>query len=419
MDEFERRMRRIVIPGRNINPEHMPFITMKYLSDKQEETINKNEFLKKYGFLFRDYELLSNIIEKQEEEDESYISDIKSSIIALKNSQNKYIKEVYSKINEDNLKKEFLDDVLSILNTDLNLFNIAIRNKYRRGMTQSPLKLYKLMADIATSNHKVSKVYDPTCHEGLSITSLKEFDKATLYEQDEEKYTQAIQNFIVNDIPLEKISITNKEVLIDEDETKYDTIVSLPFLNTQRKITEFTQDKYSKYKSRNPLSLYLLNLIEHLDETGLLITTITQDILVRKDAQNLRKCLIENNLLDAVFEFEGIRGFNELVIIINKNKNTEDVLFIKIPQHNVLRSIRERRIVKCFMDRSIIKRFSNVVSKEEIIKNEYKLLPKRYVYSLKYETCSIEDVKTQQEEYTEEIRKLDEEIGKLLEELKE
>ena len=45
----------------------IPFITMKYLSQKQESS-NKNstEFQEKYGITFRDYELLTNIIKKQE-----------------------------------------------------------------------------------------------------------------------------------------------------------------------------------------------------------------------------------------------------------------------------------------------------------------------------------------------------------------
>lgn len=419
-----RRMNRLFVRRGDINEDIIPFYTMKYLSDKQEETTDKNEFHEKYGFLFRDYELMSNIIKKHDEEDETYISDIKSSIIALKNSQNQYIKEVYSNIDEDDYDNEFLEKVLNILCHDWNFFNLALRNKYYESKIRSihfPMLLSKLIAKLATVNHEVTNVYDPSCNEGMIITSLKEFNKAVLYEKDETTYTQAIQNFIINDISMDKINISQKDVLIDDDKTRYDTILSIAYpLRRQIKANNSINPELDQYRTKNPNSLQLLNLINHLEEEGLLITTITQDILVRKDALALRKYLMENNWLDAVIEYRmGIRD-EVLLLIINKNKKTDDVLFIKQGEEfNIKRKRIQEQIIDCYKNREKIKHFSNIVSKEEITNNEYKIIPKRYVYTLNYETRNISDVKIEQEKYTEEIRKLDEEISQLLEKLDE
>ena len=71
----------------------LPFITLKYLSDKQEENIDDiSDFEEKYGFSFRDYELLSNIIKKYQSDDKTFETDFKSAINALRNSRNEYIK---------------------------------------------------------------------------------------------------------------------------------------------------------------------------------------------------------------------------------------------------------------------------------------------------------------------------------------
>lgn len=420
-----RPIRKQLFRARPVDPDILPFITMKFLSDKQEQTVDKNEFLEKYGFLFRDYELMSNILEKHEQKDNTYISDIKSSIIALKNSQNIYIKEIYSKINEDKFTNDFLKKTLDIINTDTNLFNYAIEFKQmesRIDLMYMPMKLPQLIAKLASANHTVSQVYDPTCREASIITSLEKFDKAVLYEKDETTYIQAIMNLIVNEMPMEKIQIQNREIIIDPDNTRYDTILSIgyPQIRQSKLFENLDTGRYDKYKNRNPNTLHLLNIIDHLNENGLLITTVTQDILVRKDSLPLRQCLIENNLLDAVIEYNAGLREEIILLIINKNKKTDDVLFIKktIRRMNNIDEAHEE-VVDCYKNRKIIKRSSNILSMEEIIENDYKILPKRYVYTLDYMSPDINEVKREQKNYTEQIRKLDEEISHLLEDLKE
>ena len=77
------------------NVDIIPFITMKFLAQKQEECKdNLDDFQNKYGFTFRDYELLTNIIKKHNKKEDSCLSDVKSALNVLKNSKNQEIKDI-------------------------------------------------------------------------------------------------------------------------------------------------------------------------------------------------------------------------------------------------------------------------------------------------------------------------------------
>lgn len=403
----------------------IPFITMKYLSQKQEESKdNTNEFQEKYGITFRDYELLTNIIKKQELKEESCLSDVKSALNVLKNSTNKDIKEIFSIVDEEKITKEIFDDIVEILESEDDLKKLFKQVNYiQHAIKEDNTKriippTVELLSNLASSNHKTSRIYDPSSLDGQTITELDDFDYATLHIRDEEDYYHAKQNIILSDISPDKVSIYNDEIIIDEDDKKYDTIISVPYpkqkLNKDENI-----ERYAEYETKNPKIIHLLNLIDHMDNDGILVTTTTQDLLVKKDALKLRQYLIDNNLLDVVIEYEsGYRSRDITILIINNNKKTDDFLFIKPPEllPPFLLPAFNENIIEIYKERKIESRLSNIIDKKEIIKNEYNLNPKRYVYTLDYKKVAIEDIIKNQREYFEEIKMLDEEIEELLNE---
>jgi len=410
----------------------IPFITMKYLSDKQEKNQdNLTEFQEEYGFTFRDYELLSNIIKKHDKEDESYIFDINSALNALKNSKNKNIKDIYTRIPDEIIKNDTLDHIISILEIEDDIIQlyqyvnyVQINEHVANNLKTVTPPFIELLTKIIQTKHDIGNVYDPSCMDAQTITSLEEFEHATLYEKDENMYYHVLQNMIINEIPLEKITLHNEKVIIDESKEKYDTIISVPYLfNRNDKIFKSeSTEKFKKYKTKNPNSIHLLNLIEHLDDNGVLITTTTQDLLVKNDAHELRKCLIENNLLDSVIEYEtGFRSRDITILVINKNKKTDNFLFMKPEQllPGLILPDTEEKIVESYKNREIIPKFSSIITKEEIIKNEYNLNPKRYVYTLDYEEKPIPEIMDEQDDIANQILELDKEISQLLEKLEE
>lgn len=398
----------------------IPFITMKYLSQKQtEQKDNLSDFQDKYGIIFRDYELLTNIIKKHKK-DESVLSDVKSALNVLKNSTNEDIKEIYSDIDEEKITKEILDDIIEILESEddynelyehVKYIQTAIKNEKNNPRIIPPT--IKLLSQLASANHKTKNIYNPSSKDAIAITALDEFEHATLYVKSDEDYIHAKQNFLINNIPLDKITLINQEILVDESEEKYDTIISVPYPRIRR---TKNMEKYSKFETTNPNNIYLLNLIEHMDENGKIVTISTQDLLVKNDAYKLRKYLIEQNLLDMVVDYEsGFRTRDITILVLNNNKKTDDFLFIKIPELLPgFSGMFDDNILEIYEKREEEPKFSSIINKDEIIKNEYNLNPKRYVYTLEYEEKPVTDIINEQKEYSKEIRKLDDEIEQLL-----
>ena len=398
----------------------IPFITMKYLSQKQtEQKDNLSDFQDKYGIIFRDYELLTNIIKKHKK-DESVLSDVKSALNVLKNSTNDDIKEIYSDIDEEKITKEILDDIIEILESEddynelyehVKYIQTAIKDEKNNPRIIPPT--IKLLSQLASANHKTKNIYNPSSKDAIAITALDEFEHATLYVKSDEDYIHAKQNFLINNIPLDKITLINQEILVDESEEKYDTIISVPYPRIRR---TKNMEKYSKFETTNPNNIYLLNLIEHMDENGKIVTISTQDLLVKNDAYKLRKYLIEQNLLDMVVDYEsGFRTRDITILVLNNNKKTDDFLFIKIPELLPgFSGMFDDNILEIYEKREEEPKFSSIINKDEIIKNEYNLNPKRYVYTLEYEEKPVTDIINEQKEYSKEIRKLDDEIEQLL-----
>ena len=402
------------------NVDIIPFITMKFLAQKQEECKdNLDDFQNKYGFTFRDYELLTNIIKKHNKKEDSCLSDVKSALNVLKNSKNQEIKDIFSRVDEEKITKKNLDDLIEIVDYDDNLIQLFQFVNYAQDTheTNADVRIIPptvdLLSKLATINHEAKKFYDPSSIDAQTITSLNDFEHATLYLRNEEDYFHAKQNLLINEISSDKVSIYNKEILVDDDDKKYDTIVSVPYDKRLKRNEMDSIKKYDEYKTKNSNSIHLLNLIDHLDDNGVIVTTTTQDLLVKNDALQLRKCLIERNLLDVVIDYDsGFRSKDIIILIINKNKKTDDFLFIK-PKHllpGLILPSDEENMIKSYENREIIPKLSNIIDKEEIIKNEYNLNPKRYVYTLDYEEQPIEKILDQQKKYSDRIRKLDEEI---------
>lgn len=409
------------------NVDIIPFITMKFLAQKQEECKdNLDEFQNKYGFTFRDYELLTNIIKKHNKKEDSCLSDVKSALNVLKNSKNQEIKDIFSRVDEEKITKKNLDDLIEIVDYDDNLIQLFQFVNYAQDTNETNADLriipptIDLLSKLATINHEAKKFYDPSSIDAQTITSLNDFEHATLYLRNEEDYFHAKQNLLINEISSDKVSIYNKEILVDDDDKKYDTIVSVPYYKRLKRNEMDSIKKYDEYKTKNSNSIHLLNLIDHLDDNGVIVTTTTQDLLVKNDALQLRKCLIERNLLDVVIDYDsGFRSKDIIILIINKNKKTDDFLFIK-PKHllpGLILPSDEENMIKSYENREIIPKLSNIIDKEEIIRNEYNLNPKRYVYTLDYEEQPIEKILDQQKKYSDRIMKLDEEIEDMIKHL--
>jgi type I restriction enzyme M protein len=104
----------------------------------------------------------------------------------------------------------------------------------------------------------------------------------------------------------------------------------------------------------------------------------------------IRQTIVENNLLDAIIGLPDNMFLNTnipvCIFCLKKNKNTKDVFFINAAQdfekngkQNFMSDAQIKKIVDVYKNRTNIDNFSKVVTKENIIDNDYNLNISRYV----------------------------------------
>ena len=104
----------------------------------------------------------------------------------------------------------------------------------------------------------------------------------------------------------------------------------------------------------------------------------------------IRKNLINSNNIDTIIGLPAnlfyATGIPTIVMFLKKNKTNSDILFIDASQsfakdktQNVLRESDIKRIYDAVIERRDIANFARVVSKEEVIANDYNLNIPRYV----------------------------------------
>ena len=131
----------------------------------------------------------------------------------------------------------------------------------------------------------------------------------------------------------------------------------------------------------------------HLKSDGIMTIVLPHGVLFRGGEEGeIRKNLIEQNHIDAIIGlpaniFFGT-GIPTIIMVLKQKRSNTDVLivdaskgFIKVGKNNKLRASDIKRIVDVVTKRESVQKFSKVVSRDEIRKNEYNLNIPRYVDS--------------------------------------
>ena len=131
----------------------------------------------------------------------------------------------------------------------------------------------------------------------------------------------------------------------------------------------------------------------HLKSDGIMTIVLPHGVLFRGGEEGeIRKNLIENNNIDCIIGlpaniFYGT-GIPTIIMILRKQRERTDTQiidaskgFTKEGKNNKLRACDIKKIVDAVIERKNIDKFSKVVSREEIRKNDYNLNIPRYVDS--------------------------------------
>ncbi len=293
----------------------------------------------------------------------------------------------------------------------------------KAGEFYTPHEVSLLMSEIVADHLKDReqiKIYDPTSGSGSLLINigrsaakyLHDEDKITYYAQElkENTYNLTRMNLVMRGIKPSNIFVRNGDTLEEDwpffeesnkDKTyhlvKVDAVVSNPPYSQKWDVTNKEFDaRYKDYgvapKSKADYA-FLLHDLYHLEDDGIMTIVLPHGVLFRGGEEGkIRENLIEKNRIDAIIGlpaniFFGT-GIPTIIMVLKKNRPDTDVLiidaskgFVKEGKNNKLRACDIKKIVDTVKNRCAIEKYSALVSKKEIVENEYNLNISRYVDS--------------------------------------
>ena len=206
---------------------------------------------------------------------------------------------------------------------------------------------------------------------------------------------------ILHDVNYHKFDIKNEYTLEKPQhlDFKFDAIVANPPFSAKWSANPLfsNDDRFSQYGRLAPGTkadfAFIQHIVHQLDDNGIMACIAPHGVLFRGAAEgHIRKYLIEDrNYIDAIIGLPSNLFYGTsiptCILVLKKCKETpENILFIdasndfeKVKNQNVLREQDIDKIITTYQNRTIIEKYSNVATLEEIKANDYNLNIPRYV----------------------------------------
>lgn len=287
------------------------------------------------------------------------------------------------------------------------------------GAFYTPHELTSLMARIIAERlkdrgSKYIQVYDPCVGTaGLLLSIGKEIgkyhDKHYIKYYGQELITEtsnlAKMNLFMKKIPVENLILRNADTL-DEDwpidpenacgPLSVDAVTANPPYSAHWDPELHTSDErfrqYGLAPSTKADLAFLLHCLYHIKPDGIVAIVLPHGVLSRSGAaeEEIRKNLIENNNIETIIGLPSNLFFatpiSVIIMVLSKNRAKSDVLFIDASQafqknkaQNVLLESDVQRIYDAVIARRDIPHFARLVSKEQIVAEDYNLNIPRYI----------------------------------------
>lgn len=271
-----------------------------------------------------------------------------------------------------------------------------------------------LMAEILDPRPDES-IYDPTCGSGgmliKCLTHLKdkgeEWQGVHVFGQEINGLTSAIarMNLYLNGIEDFSIAcsdtLTQPAFLDGSQLRKFDIVLANPPYSIKQWNREaFANDKWGRNFLGTPPQgradyAFIQHILASMDEkTGRCAILLPHGVLFRNEEREIRKNLIEKDLLEAVIGLGPNLFFNapmEACILVCRSHKSVDlkdkIIFInaikEVTRKNAQSYLEDphiENIVKANIGRQDIDDFKRLVSHDEIIKNDYDLSVQKYIF---------------------------------------
>lgn len=280
----------------------------------------------------------------------------------------------------------------------------------------------EIIADHLKDRTEIS-IYDPTSGSGSLLINIgqsvskhmHDANKIKFYAQEliENTYNLTRMNLVMRDVLPDNIIVRNGDTLGDDwpffvegdKDRTYDPLFvdgccsNPPYSQSWGNDDAANDMRFKEYgiapKSKADYAFLLHNLY-HLKPDGIMTIVLPHGVLFRGgDEGKIRENLIENNNIETIIGlpnniFFGT-GIPTIIMVLKKNRSNSDVLFIdaskgfvKDGNKNRLQAKDVKKIVDTVTNRKPSEKdtkYSRLVSKDEIIQNEYNLNISRYVDS--------------------------------------
>ncbi|SDE79183.1 type I restriction enzyme M protein [Priestia aryabhattai B8W22] len=308
----------------------------------------------------------------------------------------------------------------------------------KAGEFYTPQQVSRILAKIVTAGKdEIRDVYDATCGSGSLLLRVGKEAKVYKYYGQEKvstTYNLARMNMLLHDIPYQRFDIKNADTLEEPQhlDERFEAIVANPPYSAKWSADDKFKDdeRFSAYAKLAPKSkadfAFIQHYIHQLDDNGTFAVVLPHGVLFRSAAESvIRKYLIEEkNYLDAVIGlpaniFYGTSIPTCILVFKKCRKNADNIVFIdassefeKGKNQNHLSDENVEKIVKTYLNRETIEKYSYAATLNEIKENDYNLNIPRYVDTFEEETpVDLQAITKRLNEIDVEIAKVDEELS--------
>lgn len=317
-------------------------------------------------------------------------------------------------------------DVLGFIYEYL-ISNFAANAGKKAGEFYTPHEVALLMAEIVADHLKDKteiKIYDPTSGSGSLLLNIGKAvakhvsnkDSVKYYAQElkEPTYNLTRMNLVMRGIIPDNITVRNGDTLekdwpyFEEDENGVVIDGSYDMLDVNAVVSNppYSQGWEPKGKQSDPRFkgyglapqgkadyAFLLHNLYHIKQDGIVTIVLPHGVLFRGgEDEVIRRNLVERNNIDAIISLPGNIFFGTpiatIIMILKKQRADENVLVVDASKFGVksgknykLTSSEIRLIADTVINRTEKHKFSCLVSRETIRKNNYNLYIPRYIDS--------------------------------------
>lgn len=298
----------------------------------------------------------------------------------------------------------------------------AMESGKKAGEFYTPRQVSEVMAQIVAKTSSINSIYDPTVGSGSLLLTVKKHlsqdvqNDLCYYGQEKNTATFNLtrMNLLLHGVRPEKMTIRNGDTLSQDwpedpahpnEGVLFDGVVMNPpysAKNWNKAGLKVSDPRFEMAGVLPPDSkgdfAFLLHGLYHLGQNGTMAIVLPHGVLFRGSSEGeIRKRLLDKNYIDAIIGLPSNlftnTGIPVCVLVLKKNRAIgAPVLvidasrsFIKVGKQNVLQEKDIAKIVDTYGNRSELKGYSHLATREDIIKNEYNMNIPRYVEAVEEE----------------------------------